>query len=95
MVALAVANRQGLLASDLEMDSDRPSYTTATLDRLAARGEDPASLFLVTGADAFREIDTWMGYPHLLDRCHFVVVSRPGCPAPALPRRAAAIWPIA
>jgi nicotinate-nucleotide adenylyltransferase len=84
MVALAVANRQGLLASDLEMDSDRPSYTATTLDRIATRGEDAASLFLVTGADAFREIDTWMGYPQLLDRCHFVVVSRPGCPAPSL-----------
>ena len=84
MVALAVANRQGLFASDLEMDSDRPSYTTTTLDHLATRGEDAASLFLVTGADAFREIDTWMGYPQILDRCHFVVVSRPGCPAPAL-----------
>ena len=84
MVALAVANRHGLLASDVEMDSDGPSYTAATLDRLVARGEDPASLFLVTGADACREIETWMGYPHLLDRCHFVVVSRPGHPAPAL-----------
>lgn len=84
MVSLAVAGRQSLLASDLEMDSDGPSYTAATLDRLAARGEDTSSLFLVTGADAFREIETWMGYPHLLDRCHFVVVSRPGSPAPAL-----------
>jgi nicotinate-nucleotide adenylyltransferase len=84
MVALAVASRQGLLASDLEMGSESPAYTTATLDRLAAAGADMASLFLVTGADAFREIETWMGYPHLLDRCHFVVVSRPGCPASSL-----------
>ena len=74
----------GLVASDIEMDSDGPSYTSLTLDRLTARGEDPSNMFLITGADAFREIETWMRYPQLLDRCHFVVVSRPGSPAPAL-----------
>ena len=36
------------------------------------------------GADAFREIETWMDYPRILDRCHFVVVSRPGLPASSL-----------
>ena len=84
MVTLAVANRHALVASDIEMDSDGPSYTSLTLDRLTARGEDLSNMFLITGADAFREIETWMRYPQLLDRCHFVVVSRPGSPAPAL-----------
>ena len=84
MAALAVAGRQGLLVSDLEMETDGPSYTAATLDRLVARGMEMAGLFFVTGADAFREIETWMHYPRILDRCHFVVVSRPGTPAPSL-----------
>ena len=84
MAALAVAGRPGLVVSDLEMDSDRPSYTATTLDRLAARGMDISSLFFVTGADAFREIETWMDYPRILDRCHFVVVSRPGSSASSL-----------
>jgi nicotinate-nucleotide adenylyltransferase len=39
---------------------------------------------VITGADAFAEILTWKGIPELLDRCPFVVVSRPGYPAPAL-----------
>lgn len=84
MVALAIHNQEGLAVSDLEMQTDGPSYTSATLDRLAARGIDTTSLFLVTGADAFREIATWKDYPEILDRCHFVVVSRPSCPAPGL-----------
>mgnify|MGYP003577297287 CR=1 FL=1 len=42
------------------------------------------ALFFVTGADAFREIGTWRGFPGLLDRCHFVVVSRPGQPVGGL-----------
>jgi nicotinate-nucleotide adenylyltransferase len=61
-----------------------PSYTSATLDRLAASGLEGTSLFLITGADAFRDIPTWKDYPQLLDRCHFVAVSRPGCPAATL-----------
>ncbi len=56
----------------------------ATLDRLAAAGIDPARLFFITGADAFRDIATWKDYPAILDRTHFVVVSRPGCAAPLL-----------
>jgi len=38
----------------------------------------------VIGADAFREIATWQDYPDLLDRCHFVVVSRPEWPVDSL-----------
>jgi nicotinate-nucleotide adenylyltransferase len=84
MAALAVQHEDGLLVSDLEMLATGPSYTSATLDRLAACGLDPTSLFLITGADAFGDIATWKDYPALLDRCQFVVVSRPGAPAPGL-----------
>jgi nicotinate-nucleotide adenylyltransferase len=84
MVAIACANAPGLLVSDLEMDDASPSYTEGTLDRLPSLGVDVRSLFLVTGADAFRDIQTWKGFPGILDRCHFVVVSRPGQSAPDL-----------
>ncbi len=84
MAELAVKGRPGLAVSDVEMQVEGPSYTSATLDRLAARGFDWTVLFLITGADAFRDIATWKDYPHLLDRCHFVAVSRPGCPAGTL-----------
>jgi nicotinate-nucleotide adenylyltransferase len=84
MAALAVQGHAGLVVSDLEMEADGPSYTSATLDRLAGRGIDLTGLFLITGADAFRDIATWKDYPSILDRTHFVVVSRPGCAAPTL-----------
>ena len=80
MAALAAQADAGVLVSDLEMEADGPSYTSATLDRLAARRHRPRELLFITGADAFRDIDTWKDYPRLLDRCHFVVVSRPGVP---------------
>lgn len=86
MVQLAIANQAGWAMSDLDMlDAGRPAYTSGTLDRLALTGLDTRTLFFVTGADAFRDIATWKDYPGLLERCHFVAVSRPGCAATALP----------
>ncbi|MEO8482099.1 MAG: nicotinate-nucleotide adenylyltransferase [Acidobacteriota bacterium] len=84
MVAEAVADQEGLLASDVEMQTEGPSYTFATLDRLAAQGVSGESLFLILGADAFSDLPTWKAYPEILDRCHFVVLSRPGIPARAV-----------
>lgn len=84
MVALAVLDRPGLVASDLELRGPAPSYTAAMLDWLAGLGHDPLALFFITGADAFAEIATWREYPGLLERAHFVVVTRPGCSVTAL-----------
>ena len=84
MCALAIAGRASLAMLDVEMQSSEPSFTSATLDRLAARGVDTRELFVITGADAFRDIRSWRDYPALLDCCHFVVVSRPDCAASSL-----------
>ena len=86
MVRLAANTRDWLRVSDIELALPGPSYTTDTLDRLQAQGTNLPSLHVITGADAFAEIFTWKGVPQLLDRCPFVVVSRPGFPAPALRR---------
>jgi nicotinate-nucleotide adenylyltransferase len=88
MVALAIANRPGWRASDLELrDGDAPSYTTSTLRKFHERGFAPSELFFIIGADAFAEIGTWRDFPNILERAHFAVVSRPGCSAADLPRR--------
>jgi len=84
MTTLAAEGEEGIAASDLEIRQDGPSYTSATLGRLAAQGLGATAIFFVTGADAFRDIPTWKDFPGILDRCHFVVISRPGCPAPTL-----------
>lgn len=86
MVTLASALHDWLRVSTVELDSDGPSYTTDTLDRLTESGVDLRTLHVITGADAFAGILTWKRAMPLLDRCHFVVVSRPGHPAAALRR---------
>ena len=85
MTALAIEDTAGLLVSDLDMDTPGPSYTSETLDRLAARGVNTREVCLIAGADAFLEITAWKDYPHLLDRCRFAVISRPGASALSLP----------
>lgn len=78
MVALAVAEREGLLASDDELCISGKSYTWDTLARWHGRGFAPTELFFVLGADAFADIASWYRYPAVLDAAHFVVVARPG-----------------
>jgi nicotinate-nucleotide adenylyltransferase len=85
MTAMAVSGVDGLEASDLELSAPGTSYTSSTLERLHASGLQPAQIFFITGADAFAEIATWHRYPEVLDMAHFVVVSRPGHEASALP----------
>jgi len=87
MVALACEAHPELFVSDIEMQDQAPSYTATTLDRLSALGFDTTTQYLITGADAFRDIGTWKDYPGILDRCSFVVVSRPGQSALELQRQ--------
>jgi nicotinate-nucleotide adenylyltransferase len=89
MVALAAASSETpwLIASDMELAQEGTSYTARTLTRLGAAGHDPASVFFITGADAFAEIATWRDYPALLSLAQFVVVSRPGFPVSSMPQQ--------
>ena len=79
MTALAAAER-GMLASDLELRREGPSFTALTLEALHRDGYAPSQLFFITGSDAFAEISTWYDYPRLFELSNFAVVSRPGYP---------------
>lgn len=89
MVALAAASPETpwLVACDMELAQEGPSYTARTLARVAEAGYEPHQVFFITGADAFAEIATWRDYPALLNLAHFVVVSRPGFPAAEMKTR--------
>ena len=91
MAALAATDHADLRVSDIELQEPGPSYTSQTLDKLVRAGFRPAQLFFIAGTDAFAEITTWRGYPDLLNRSHFVVVSRPGSAADRLPQRLPAL----
>jgi nicotinate-nucleotide adenylyltransferase len=91
MAALAVNGVPELAVSDEELCAPGPSFTADTLTRLHARGLEPSQIFFITGADAFAEIATWRRYPEVLDLAQFVVISRPGFAATALPEQMPAL----
>ena len=80
LVTLAASGTVGLSPCPLELESEAPSYTAVTLERLRDQGHRRTQLFFIIGADAFADISTWHDYPAVLDGAHFVVVSRPGHP---------------
>ena len=84
MTALASINQEKLIACDIELQVAGPSFTSATLERLTQAGMHPDKLFFIAGADAFADIASWRDYPTVLDRSHFVVVSRSGYPVETL-----------
>ncbi len=84
MTALASTNQEKLIACDIELQVAGPSFTSVTLERLTQAGMNPAQLFFIAGADAFADIASWRDYPTVLDRSHFVVVSRSGYPVETL-----------
>lgn len=93
MAALVVAGKPGWRASDVELRHEAPSYTVTTLRRFLDRGYQPRELFFLIGADAFKDITSWRDYPAILERAHFVVVSRPGHPASSLRERLPGLAP--
>lgn len=78
LVSLAVDERQGYRACDVELLREGPSYTSDTLRALRTEGWSPSQIFFVLGADAFAEIATWREFPDVLDAAHFAVIARPG-----------------
>jgi nicotinate-nucleotide adenylyltransferase len=77
MVRLAVAGEPDFEASAIEIEAPGTSYSIHTLDRIKDRYPE-AEVFFILGIDAFMEIATWKDYEKVLDRCSFIVISRPG-----------------
>lgn len=86
MVRAAVANVEGLVASDVEIRRGGASYTIDTVDQLEADGATRA--FVILGSDAAGGLPSWERADELRRRARIVVVDRPGAAA----RRPPAGW---
>jgi nicotinate-nucleotide adenylyltransferase len=77
MVAAAVSDQPGFIASDLEGQRGGTSYSVETLEQL--RREYPQhEFYFIMGLDSFAEIGLWKDYPRLFELTHIVVTARPG-----------------
>lgn len=85
----AVAGDDHLVVDDREVHRSGATYTADTLAELHAEEPD-AELFFLLGEDAAAELPRWHRIDEAFDLATFVVVTRPGHPAPpasALPDR--------
>ena len=77
MTVLATATHPQFAVSRLELERRGPSYTIDTVATFLERFPR-SEIFVVTGADAMRDILTWHRHADLIRVCRHVAVSRPG-----------------
>lgn len=77
MVELACASYPRFIPSSIEIDAQEKSYSIITLKKIE-KLYPKAWMFFILGIDAFLEIKTWKEHEKVLNRCSFIVVSRPG-----------------
>lgn len=94
MLALAIDGCPGLRLDLRELERGLPTRTVDTLDGVRAERGRAQPIAFVLGADSFRSLPSWKGWPGLLDEAHWVVAARDGHPlAEALPTALAAALP--
>lgn len=80
MAQLAVAGNASIIVDPAEVESETPSYTVLTLERLRAQFGPARPLVLLLGADAFAGIPSWHRWRELFALAHMAVANRPGHP---------------
>lgn len=77
MVRLAIAENPRFGFSDLDLQSDAPSYTSELLARVQEQRPD-AELWFIAGADSLRDFATWHEPQSVLHFARLAIASRPG-----------------
>lgn len=77
MLLLATLSHPQFVVSRLELDREGPSYTFDTVAQVRAQ-RPQATLFFITGADAYADIATWHRATELVRSVNMVAVPRPG-----------------
>jgi nicotinate-nucleotide adenylyltransferase len=77
MLAEAIYDNPGFVASDVELKREGRSYTIDTIHHFKSTLEKDTPCYLIVGSDAFFEIDTWKDYRDLFGLIPFIVMRRP------------------
>ena len=77
MLTLALEGLPRFSIDKMEINKNEVSYTIETLKELQLNHPE-WNMFLILGADAFQDIDTWKQCSQLLDFCNILVGTRPG-----------------
>jgi nicotinate-nucleotide adenylyltransferase len=82
MLKLGIGEQSQLIADDIELRRDGPSYTIDTLREIRQQIGNSVPLYLCVGMDVLISLDSWQDWQQLTDYCHLVVSSRPGYQLP-------------
>ena len=82
MLTLGIGEQPQLIADDIELCRDGPSYTIDTLRLIRQQIGDSTPLYLCVGMDVLSSLDSWQNWQQLTDYCHLLVSSRPGYRVP-------------
>lgn len=85
MIAAALADDPSLVLSRIEQETNGPSYSIDTLERLSS-GLDLLSSYVIIGADAFADFPSWKRFRDVLGLTNLVVVNRDAEEAVARPQ---------
>lgn len=81
LVALAITEVAEFVLDERELQRQGPSYMVDTLEELQC--DFPGQgLYLMLGMDAFAGFSHWHRWQDILQLCHLVVMTRPGCQLP-------------
>lgn len=76
LTRFAVTDERSLVASDLEVRRDGPTYTLDTLRALAAQGWE--AVWFIVGSDALLDLPNWHDPTALIAAARLAVATRPG-----------------
>ena len=79
MTVMATYSNPFFFVSDMELNRPGPSYTIDTMKSLISQYGGQAEFYFITGVDAVQDLATWHNVEELLNLCHFVAATRPGC----------------
>jgi nicotinate-nucleotide adenylyltransferase len=78
MIRIGADGIEQLEVSDVESRRKGPSFTIDTVRHFRQAFPAGTELFLLLGADAFFDIDSWHAWQELLDEVSLAVMTRPG-----------------
>lgn len=79
MTVMATYSNPYFYVSPIELERSGPSYTIDTVQELIKQYGDNTDFYFITGADAIQDLPTWEKIDDLLNLCHFIAATRPGC----------------
>ena len=82
LLKLGIGDHSALVADDIELRRDGPSYTIETVRAIRQQIGDETPLFLCLGVDVLASLDSWHQWQQLTHYCHLIVSSRPGYQLP-------------